>query len=43
MYFFYQPVTTCKDAEVFHSNINDVYKWSIKWKMRSMKKDARQA
>ena len=29
----YQTVSNNKDAEVFQSDINAVYEWSLKWKM----------
>ena len=29
----YQTVNNNRDAEVFYSDINAVYEWSLKWKM----------
>ena len=37
----YQTVNNNKDAEVFQSDINAVYKWSLKWKMPFNEKNVR--
>ena len=39
---FYQTVNNNKDAEVFQSDINAVYEWSLKWKMPFNEKNVRQ-